>query len=93
MTTWSSASKDDSTWTQVLKHEYGVSFGDGFFGYGLFGGGDSWTSEDKASTTWTAADAETTTWVQVAQSGKVEAMFEYNEPLGGPEWSAVDKDE
>lgn len=62
-----------TTWSPVPKHKYGVSFGEGFFGYGLFGGGDAWT--------------------QAVQSGTVAAMFELNEPLGGPEWSTVSKDE
>ena len=40
-----------------------------------------------------AAAATPIVWVPVAQSGKVEAMFGYNEPLGGPVWTEVDKDE
>ena len=93
MTTWSTVSKESTTWEDVRKHSLGESFGGGFFGYGLFGGGSSWTAVDTASTSWTGADKEETTWVQYAQSGRPEAMFEYNEPLGGPEWAVVDKDE
>lgn len=72
-----------TTWSPVPKHKYGVSFGEGFFGYGLFGGGDAWTT----------VSADGSTWTQAVQSGTVAAMFELNEPLGGPEWSTVSKDE
>ena len=50
-----------------------------------------WTAVTADDSSWSAADDQNTTWVQTAQSGKVEAMFEYDEPLGGPVWTASTK--
>ena len=42
---------------------------------------------------WGAVSKVTTSsWTPVTQSGTVAAQFELNEPLGGPEWVAVEKD-
>ena len=93
MTTWGTVSKSSTTWTTYV---LGGSFASLAFGSGLFGGGgeSSYTAVDKdTDTSFSDVEKEETTWVQQAQSGKVEAQFEYNEPLGGPVWTAVDKDE
>ena len=92
MTTWNTVSQDGSTWSEVSTTGAFASLS---FGEGLFGGDTSlvtWSSVAKASSSWSAASQQTSSWVQAVQSGTVPAMFELNEPLGGPEWTAVSKD-
>ena len=93
MTTWSTVSKDGSTWSEVYA---GGSYADLPFGSGPFGGGgvaSQWSAVDKDDSSWSDVDKKTSTWAQEPQSGTLAATFNLNEPLGGPEWAVVDKDE
>jgi len=43
-----------TTWNTEPKHEDGLTFGDGYFGYGPFGGGSSWTAVSQDDSSWSA---------------------------------------
>lgn len=92
MTTWTSVTQDGSTWAEVSTTGAFASLS---FGEGLFGGNTalvSWSAVAQDSSSWSAISQDTASWVQAVQSGTVPAMFELNEPLGGPVWVAVTQD-
>ena len=99
MTTWSDVSKQtNTTWSTTTKRleSISVTYGEGYYGEHPYGGreGNDWSDVDKVTDTlWSNVEQQSSTWVQSVKSGTVGAQFEYNEPLGGPEWSEVDKDE
>ena len=54
-----------TTWIVVPYHKDDVTFGEGFFGYGLFGGGPSWTAVSADDSEWEADSADDSSWEAV----------------------------